>query len=129
MRNLKDFMYTQSRLHVLSTLDTMEKLSSGGQEIDVNDILGRFTLDTFCHIAFGVDVNSVGIYPKTHQFGVSFDDLVMQIDLRTRDPLWKLKRVFSIGNEADIKTNSDYITRFVYGMLFVVCFLWYVESV
>ena len=61
MRNLKDFMFTQSRLHVLSTLDKMEQLtlSNTSREIDVNDMLGRLTVDTVCHNAFGVDLKSV----------------------------------------------------------------------
>ncbi len=54
-------------------------------------ILGRFTLDTFCEIAFGVNINSVNNYPTSHEFGK-----------RSNDIFWKWKRVFNIGREKDI---------------------------
>eukprot|EP01084_Bolivina_argentea_P246297 412224_1 len=116
MRNLKDFMYNISKKNTLSVIKKLKELSHE-PEIDINDILGRFTLDTFCEIAFGINVNSVQTYPKTHEFGIAFDDLVMRIDKRGGDILWKIKKSLQIGNESYISHDSKIIMDFVNDIL------------
>ena len=50
MRNLKDFMYNISVKNTEIMIDKLKQLSTKQAEIDINDLLGRFTLDTFCQI-------------------------------------------------------------------------------
>ena len=51
MRNLKDFMFKTAKAHTITTIDKLKQLSVE-PEIDINDLLGRFTLDTFCSMYF-----------------------------------------------------------------------------
>ena len=94
----------------------IEKLHeiSNKPEIDINDILGRFTLDTFCEIAFGVNINSVKSYPEKHEFGVAFDDLVQRVDKRTTDAFWKIGRIIGSENESMIAKDNKIVTDFVW---------------
>ena len=50
--------------------------------IDLNDILGRMTLDCFINIAFGHSANTMQSFPKHHPFGVAFDEYVIDNELR-----------------------------------------------
>ena len=59
MKNMKSLMYEITTKNVRSTVEKLKKLSMTTNEIDINDILGRFTLDTFAEIAFGVECQCV----------------------------------------------------------------------
>merc|ERR1712130_204495 len=74
---------------------------------------GRFTLDTFCQVAFGQTVESVSSYPAVNEFGVAFDDIIERLGERTKDVLWKLKRALNIGNERHIHSDHMIIKGFV----------------
>ena len=67
-----------ARMSVKHTINTMNKLKSinsenSDLEININDILGRFTLDTFVSIAFGQDIKSL-IYTQKK---INFPSLLM----------------------------------------------------
>eukprot|EP01084_Bolivina_argentea_P246298 412226_1 len=120
MRNLKDFMYEMSVKHTHSTTKKLKQLEINTDKkegIDINDILGRFSLDTFCEIAFGVDTKTVSDYPKQCEFGDCFDDLVMRVDRRGSDPFWKIKKMLNIGTENIISYNAKIISNFVNNIL------------
>ena len=117
MRNLKDFMYSTSTKNTLSVISKLKVLITEQPEVDINDILGRFTLDTFCEIAFGVNINAVESYPESHAFGVAFDELVNRVDWRAGDIIWKLKRALNGGNEAVMARDARIVTDFVNGIL------------
>ena len=68
---------------VSNTKGLVQKLQEfDGGSIDINDVLGRFTMDTFCEIAFGQSTGSVASYPKEQAFGVAFDDMVERVSAR-----------------------------------------------
>ena len=104
MRNLKDFMYKMSVKNTHIMINKLKELQNE-KEIDINDLLGRFTLDTFCEIAFGQQMNTVNDYPNKNKFGIAFDDLVMRVDRRASDPFWKIKRCFNIGENEKCIAN------------------------
>eukprot|EP01084_Bolivina_argentea_P314323 544432_1 len=116
MRNLKNFMFDMSSKHTLSTITKLKQITKDCAPqigIDINDILGRFTLDTFCEIAFGQSVCSVNSYPKQDTFGTHFDDLVYLTDYRTMDIFWKIKKFLNIGTEVNVKKDHQQIMQFV----------------
>ena len=110
-----EFMYNTSIRNALSVMKKLKELVSE-PEIDINDILGRYTLDTFCEIAFGTNIKSIEVYPKTHEFSVAFDNLVHLIDARYGDMFWKLKEALNIGGERLIKRDSKVIMDFANGL-------------
>ena len=111
MRNLKHFMYDTTINNVQLTMTKLREYD--GKCIDINDILGRFTLDTFCQIAFGQSIGSVAAYPNPNEFGMAFDDIIERIGIRTKDILWKVKRALNVGNERHIHLNHVIIREFV----------------
>lgn len=79
--NLKNFMFDMSVEHTLAAMAKLKELIADREYnkavgLDINNILSRFTLDTFCEIAFGQDVGSLASYPQIDSFGAAFDDLV-----------------------------------------------------
>eukprot|EP01083_Nonionella_stella_P302732 1045020_1 len=111
MRNLRDYMFNTTIRNTHSTMNKLRQLLN--DTIDINDILGRYTLDTFCEIAFGKRMNIVEIYPEEHAFGVAFDNCVEHVSYRAGDVLWKLKRFLNIGSEAQITKETKVIEEFV----------------
>ena len=110
-RNLKNYMFDTSIKNTHSTIKKLHEYDN--KTIDINDLLGRFTVDTFCEIAFGYNMNSVTTYPKQHAFGVAFDDMVERVSKRGSDLLWKQKRALNVGNEAYIHHDHIIIQQFV----------------
>eukprot|EP01084_Bolivina_argentea_P039241 72528_1 len=112
-RNLKDYMYEMSLKHTKDTINKLYNYLNYDGGVNINDILGRFTLDTFCEIAFGQNINSINSYPKPHEFGVVFDEMVEQIGSRSNDIFWKLKRILNIGREKHIHKYHIILQNFV----------------
>jgi len=114
-RNLKNYMFDVS---IENVKRLMEKLNAFDQKsVDFNDLLGRFTLDTFCEIAFGQTIGSVSSYPDCNTFGTAFDDMVERSSRRSTDILWKLKRSMNVGEERVFHENHQVIKEFVENIL------------
>eukprot|EP01084_Bolivina_argentea_P184595 318362_1 len=117
LRNLKDYMFDMSVKHTKSTIAKLKSILTHETKVDINDILGRFTLDTFCEIAFGSSIDSVQSYPDNDPFGIAFDDLVERTDDRTFDILWKIKRMLNVGSEYHVRQDHNQICKFIYDVL------------
>ncbi|KAB1226633.1 Cytochrome P450 94A1 [Morella rubra] len=88
--------------------------------IDLQDILQRFTFDSICHVAFGVNpacLTSDNIYQNLPSFNFvkAFDDAVDISASRFLSPfssLWRLKRFFNIGSEKRYKEAIKVINHY-----------------
>ncbi|ETO34626.1 hypothetical protein RFI_02466 [Reticulomyxa filosa] len=121
MRNLKQHMFDCA---ILSSKETVQKLkelneieSNQVKGIDISDILGRFTLDSFIEICFGKSVGIVKCAPEKHEFCDAFDESVIQCTYRYFDPLWKAKRFFGFKSEQKMLENEKILNDFVNKLL------------
>jgi len=111
MRNLQHYMFDTSLSNTRRLIDKL--LPFSGKVVDINDILGRFTLDTFCEIAFGKNTESVASYPQKEAFGTAFDNLIEGTSGRPLDMFWKWKRRLNVGSERHIASHHAVIKGFI----------------
>ncbi|ETO35521.1 cytochrome P450 [Reticulomyxa filosa] len=121
MRNLKEYMFScalsgsQRTVAKLKELKDMDQFKESG--VDISDILGRFTLDSFIEICFGRSLEIVESAPNEHAFSQAFDESIHICSARSVDLFWKWKKSLSIGNEQLVKKNEKILNEFVYRLL------------
>ncbi|KAI7728203.1 hypothetical protein M8C21_012895 [Ambrosia artemisiifolia] len=82
-------------------------LSAGSDTFDLQHVLRKFSFDTICNIAFGVDPWS--------SFAQAFDAALEHTSNRFMSPfpvVWKLKRYFNIGDERKYKETIKIVNQF-----------------
>jgi fatty acid omega-hydroxylase len=118
MRTLKDYMFECTVKHTKHVIDTINSDEAFLQDINIYDMLARFTLDTFTAIAFGKSCESTAVYPQKHAFADSFDNLMTLYCMRhfVFPFIWKpikwLPYSLTFGNEYLIKRESKVIHEF-----------------
>lgn len=82
--------------------------------IDLQDLLLRFTFDTICQLAFGMDFGGLEMSLPSIPFAKAFDDAVINSTLRfwSTFPPWKFKKYFNIGSEKILKDSLSVINEF-----------------
>eukprot|EP01083_Nonionella_stella_P038678 105147_1 len=116
MRNLKRHMFGCALTNSRILLHTMEDLSGDQYQNELNlyDLFGRFTLQSFIEVAFGTKLNIIQSYPTEDAFCSAFDRLLNSCEMRYIDPLWKMKRFFKIGQRegVDIPQDAEVLNAF-----------------
>eukprot|EP01084_Bolivina_argentea_P087254 157609_1 len=114
MRNLKDYMFDCTINHTKKVIAKIEEQGIDMNNINIYDMLGRFTLDAFTDIAFGTTCDSLSSYPSKHPFAEAFDTLIEAMAKRHLIPpsIWKFEKIFNIGNERIIHKNIQIINEF-----------------
>ncbi|CAI0547113.1 unnamed protein product [Linum tenue] len=84
----------------------------------LKDMLMKSTLDSMFKVGFGMDLNALsGSDDLGQQFVRAFDDANSITFRRFVDMMWKLKRIFNIGWEANLKQNMKVIDAFIYKLI------------
>eukprot|EP01084_Bolivina_argentea_P014353 26801_1 len=116
MRNLKDYMFECTMSHMEKVMNKFNEDHINKNDINIYNMLARFTMDTFSTIAFGKSVGSIEIFPKEHEFATAFDNLIESLAFRHVTPhfIWRFFRLlpFSFGNEGNIKRDMKIINTF-----------------
>eukprot|EP01084_Bolivina_argentea_P068491 124680_1 len=109
MRNLKSYMFACAVNNTGILLDKMGELSGNTyeNELDLFELFGRFTLQTFLQSAFGEKLPIIESLPKQHEFCSAFDRLVVLCEQRTIDAFWRLKRFFKISEREGKQIPKD----------------------
>lgn len=87
-----------------------------GQEINMQDLFFRYTMDSFCEIAYGISPNSL-TSDKPSEFGIAFDRLQTRITARRIEPsvVAKIKMALCItADEKQAKADEKTINDFIY---------------
>ncbi|KAI8912867.1 cytochrome P450 [Gorgonomyces haynaldii] len=90
--NIKGFRYFVEDVFVQEYVAFRDRLKIKAREhpvFDLQDMLLRFTLQTFVHIAYGTDLKVVQS-EKPVPFAASFDRLLDKTLVRFYNPLWKI---------------------------------------
>eukprot|EP01084_Bolivina_argentea_P286265 491049_1 len=87
----------------------MEELSgvSNTKTMDLFELFGRFTLQSFVQTAFGERLPIIQCLPNSHAFCESFDRLIVQCNHRFADPFWKIKKYLHIGQREAVLIPHD----------------------
>ncbi|XP_021901198.1 cytochrome P450 86B1-like [Carica papaya] len=82
-----------------------EKFFKSGESFDLQDVLLRFTFDSICSVAFGVDPGSLAIDLPQVPFAKAFEEATELSLLRFMIPslFWKPMKYFCLGYEKRLK--------------------------
>ncbi|KAH7297799.1 hypothetical protein KP509_25G013400 [Ceratopteris richardii] len=114
---LRDFSTVVFREYAHKLAFILVHLSQVQGPVDMQDIFMRLTLDSICKIGFGVDMGTLSPVLPEVPFAKCFDQANYIVTLRFIDPLWKIKRIFNLGQEALLKKSINVIDDFTYGVI------------
>ncbi|CAH2060450.1 unnamed protein product [Thlaspi arvense] len=82
--------------------------------LDLQDVFRRFSFNTISKLSFGFDADCLRLPFPTSEFAVAFDAASTLSAKRALAPfplLWKIKRIFKIGSEKELKESINVINR------------------
>ncbi|KAH6806790.1 cytochrome P450 [Perilla frutescens var. frutescens] len=115
-KNLRDFSTVVFREYSLK-LCSILSLASNNQQLDMQELLMRMTLDSICKVGFGVEIGTLAPDFPENQFAKAFDSANVTVTLRFIDPMWKLKKFFNVGSEAVLDQDIKIIDDFTYSVI------------
>jgi len=77
----------------------------------------RMTLDSICKVGFGVEIGTLSSNLPKNTFADAFDTANIIVTLRFIDPLWKIKKILSIGSEAQLEKSIKVVDDFTYSVI------------
>ncbi|XP_043707576.1 cytochrome P450 704B1 isoform X2 [Telopea speciosissima] len=116
-RNLRDFSTTVFREYAMTLSSILCQASVHHQEVDMQELLMRMTLDSICKVGFGVEIGTLTPELPENRFAWAFDTANIIVTLRFIDPLWRVKRFLNIGSEALLDQSIKIIDDFTYGVI------------
>ncbi|CAD5316750.1 unnamed protein product [Arabidopsis thaliana] len=116
-KNLRDFSTVVFKEYSLKLFTILSQASFKEQQVDMQELLMRMTLDSICKVGFGVEIGTLAPELPENHFAKAFDTANIIVTLRFIDPLWKMKKFLNIGSEAllgkSIKVKHDILSRFI----------------
>ncbi|XP_022733043.1 cytochrome P450 704B1 isoform X2 [Durio zibethinus] len=116
-KNLRDFSTVVFREYSLKLHSILSEASFHNQEVDMQDLLMRMTLDSICKVGFGVEIGTLAPNLPDNRFAQAFDTANIIVTLRFIDPLWKLKKFLNVGSEALLGKSIKVIDEFTYNVI------------
>ncbi|XP_031287928.1 cytochrome P450 704B1 [Pistacia vera] len=116
-KNLKDFSTRVFREYGLKLCSILSQASCQNQEVDMQELLMRMTLDSICRVGFGVEIGTLAANLPENSFAQAFDTANIIVTLRFIDPLWKIKRFLNLGSEALLDKSIKIIDDFTYSVI------------
>ena len=103
--------------HTNRVVETLSGIAKKGEVADLQDLFARYTFDSICTIAFGMDVNSLGENQRDIEFQRSYDKAQLTNSTRLLDPLWKLKKFFGVGMEGQLAPHVKSVDQYLYEII------------
>ena len=120
--NLKTYvsLFLRNAHHLIANFQKMiqenEKKGFGSIEIDFQDYFMRYTLDSFCELGFGVNINSIESTDSAVKFQKAFDYVQTYTENRFRTgELWRVTEIFfkDANFHSHLKYMDDFITSII----------------
>ncbi|KAI5352697.1 hypothetical protein L3X38_005588 [Prunus dulcis] len=115
-KNLRDFSAVVFRDYSLK-LHAILSQAFEGQQVDMQELLMRMTLDSICKVGFGVEIGTLAPNLPDNHFAKAFDTANIIVTLRFIDPLWRIKRYLNVGSEALLDKSIKIIDDFTYSVI------------
>ncbi|CAJ2663313.1 unnamed protein product [Trifolium pratense] len=116
-RNLRDFSTKVFKEYALKLSSILNQASYLNQQIDMQELLMRMTLDSICKVGFGVEIGTLNPNSPNNSFAKAFDTANIIVTLRFIDPLWKIKKILNLGSEAQLDKSIKIIDDFTYSVI------------
>jgi cytochrome P450 len=115
VKNFRDFFMDIFREESVLLLLIFEKFAQSGKIFDLYDLFGRFTLDSFARIGFGVELKLLQKYLDGDQspvpFAVAFDRAQSVTQKRFFNPVWNMTEILD-GTKAAFDRDLEEINSF-----------------
>ncbi|XP_010470937.1 PREDICTED: cytochrome P450 704B1-like [Camelina sativa] len=116
-KNLRDFSTVVFKEYSLKLFNILSQASFKDQQVDMQELLMRMTLDSICKVGFGVEIGTLAPELPENRFAKAFDTANIIVTLRFIDPLWKLKKFLNIGSEALLGKSIKVVNDFTYSVI------------
>ncbi|XP_058104701.1 cytochrome P450 704C1-like [Magnolia sinica] len=115
---LRDSSSVVFRRNAAKLAHIVSDAATSNQEMDMQDLFMKSTLDSIFKVGFGLELNSLcGSSEEGRRFAEAFDESSVLTFWHYVDPLWKLKKRFNIGSEAMLQEKKKSIDEFVYKLI------------
>ncbi|KAK2353349.1 cytochrome P450 704C1 [Trifolium repens] len=107
-RNLRDFSTKVFKEYALKLSSILNQASFLNQQIDMQELLMRMTLDSICKVGFGVEIGTLNPNSPNNSFAKAFDtaNIIIKNDI--------LSRFIELGEDnASDKSLRDVVLNFV----------------
>ncbi|TMW62705.1 hypothetical protein Poli38472_005323 [Pythium oligandrum] len=103
-RTLRDAATKAICKHTTVLRRILHDAGAQGQTVDIFKLFGRFTIETFAEIGFGIKMNAMEAEVE-HPFQTAFDCVQRMTMLRFARPtwFWKLQRMLHVGAERELR--------------------------
>ncbi|XP_023732288.1 cytochrome P450 704B1 [Lactuca sativa] len=116
-KNLRDFSTVVFREYSLKLSSILSHAAFQNQQLDIQELLMRMTLDSICKVGFGVEIGTLAPNLPENKFAKAFDAANIIVTLRFIDPLWKIKKFLRVGSEAVLDQSIKTIDDFTYSVI------------
>ncbi|XP_077234415.1 cytochrome P450 704C1-like [Tasmannia lanceolata] len=117
-RVLRDFSSSVFRRNATKLARIVSDFATKKQDLDIQDLLMKCTLDSIFEVGFGLDLNCLGGSSETgNTFIKALDESNALVYWRYVDFLWEIKRFLNMGSEARLRKNIKVIDDFVYELI------------
>ncbi|KAI3818229.1 hypothetical protein L1987_12032 [Smallanthus sonchifolius] len=116
-KNLRDFSTVVFREYSLKLSSILSHAAFDRQQLDIQELLMRMTLDSICKVGFGVEIGTLTRNLPENRFAKAFDAANIIVTLRFIDPLWKIKKFLRVGSEAVLDQSIKIIDDFTYSVI------------
>ncbi|XP_057493080.1 cytochrome P450 704B1 [Actinidia eriantha] len=116
-KNLRDFSTVVFRDYSLKLSAILNQASLHSQEVDMQELFMRMTLDSICKVGFGVEIGTLASHLPENSFAKAFDIANIIVTLRFIDPLWKIKKFLNVGSEAALDHSIKIVDDFTYSVI------------
>lgn len=114
-RSLRNFIVEVVEEATDRLLPILYSASESGRTLDLQDILQRFSFDTICRVAFGVDPLCLEASLPVSELARAFDTAAKLSAERSSAPIqlvWKVKKMFKIGSEKRLSEAVGVVHEF-----------------
>ncbi|XP_022887556.1 cytochrome P450 704B1-like [Olea europaea var. sylvestris] len=116
-KNLRDFSTVVFREYSLKLSAILSQASYSNQQVDMQELLMRMTLDSICKVGFGVEIGTLAPNLPDNLFAKAFDTANIIVTLRFIDPLWRVKKFFNVGSEVILDQSIKTVDDFTYSVI------------
>ncbi|MFS7902727.1 putative abieta-7,13-dien-18-ol hydroxylase [Helianthus anomalus] len=117
-RNLHNFSSVVFMSNGVKLAKNISLLAAADETMNLQALLLKFTLDSIFKVGFGFDLDTLsGLDEASNRFMKVFDESNSLTFWRFVDLLWKVKRYFSIGPEAELKKTIRMVDEFVHELI------------
>ncbi|KAI9340180.1 cytochrome P450 [Zopfochytrium polystomum] len=115
IKNFKEFVGVVFVEEMGLFSNRLERAVSNNEIVNLSELFFRFTLDGFCRIGFGENLNSLE-QEKPVPFATAFDDAQTRLVQRFLTPLWSVVETLSLSgfkHSSNVQTIKDFGRKLV----------------